>query len=138
MKETTYFTLSELLKSETALYSKIGNYPTWVQVENLNRLVSTILDPIRKLYGAPIYITSGFRSPLLNKAVGGVTNSQHMQGLAADLSVTDLKHLKKVIIESGVPFDQLIEEHKGCAKWLHVSCAPSGRTPRNQVLAITL
>lgn len=138
MKETTYFTLSELLKSETALYSKLANYPTWEQVENLNRLATTILDPVRKLYGAPIYITSGFRCPTLNKAVGGVSNSQHTQGLAADLYCSDLKRLKKVIIDSGVPFDQLIEEHQGNSRWMHVSCAPSGKSPRKQVLTITL
>lgn len=138
MKDTTYFTLYELLRSNTALYSKIGNYPTWQQVENLNRLVTTVLDPVRKLYGRAIRVNSGFRCALLNQAVGGVPNSQHLQGLAADLSVSDLKRLKQIIIESGVPFDQLLEESKGETKWLHVSCAADGKTPRKQVLTITL
>ena len=133
-----YFTLYELLYSQTALYSKIPNHPTWGQVENLNRLAMTILDPIRKAFGKPIKITSGFRSTLLNTAVGGVPNSQHLKGLAADLQVADLKELKRVIIKSGVPYDQLIEESKGSAKWLHISCAPLGKTPRKQVITITL
>ena len=138
MNTPTYFTLYELLYSQTALYSKIPNHPTWKQVENLNRLAITILDPIRKAFGKPIKVSSGFRSTLLNKAVGGVSNSQHLKGLAADLQVADLKALKRAIIESGVPYDQLIEESKGGSKWLHISCAEYGITPRKQVLTITL
>ena len=138
MNIPTYFTLYELLYSRTALYSKIPNHPTWKQVENLNRLVTTILDPVRKAYGKPIKVSSGFRCSLLNSAVGGVDNSQHLQGLAADLQVNDLKELKQAVINSGVPFDQLIEESKGNTKWLHISCAPPSKTPRKQVLTITL
>lgn len=138
MNTPTYFTLHELLYSETALYSKIPNYPTWEQVENLNRLATTILDPVRKAFGKPIKVSSGFRSPLLNKAVGGVSNSQHLKGLAADLQVSDMKALKQDILESGVPFDQLIEENKSGTKWLHISCADSGKKARKQVLTITL
>lgn len=138
MNTPTYFTLYELLYSQTALYSKIPNHPTWAQVENLNRLAITILDPVRKAFGKPIKVSSGFRSTLLNAAVGGVSNSQHLKGLAADLQVSDLKALKQAVIDSGVPYDQLIEESKGGAKWLHISCAESGKTPRKQVLTITL
>ena len=138
MNIPTHFTLYELLYSRTALYSKISNHPTWQQVENLNRLATTILDPVRKVYGKPIKVSSGFRCALLNSAVGGVDNSQHLQGLAADLQVNDLKALKQSVIDSGVPFDQLIEESKGNTKWLHISCAPSGKSPRKQVLTITL
>lgn len=138
MNTPTYFTLYEMLYSQTALYSKIPNYPTWSQVENLKRLIITILDPVREKYGKPIKVSSGFRSTLLNAAVGGVSNSQHLRGLAADLQVSDLKALKRAIIESGVPFDQLIEERKGNTNWLHVSCAANGKNPRKQVLTITL
>ena len=138
MNIPSYFTLYELLYSRTALYSKIPNYPTWKQVENLNRLATTILEPVRKAYGKPIKVSSGFRCSLLNSAVGGVDNSQHLQGLAADLQVNDLKELKQAVINSGVPFDQLIEESKGNTKWLHISCAPTGKAPRKQVLTITL
>ena len=138
MNTPIYFTLYELLYSQTALYSKIPNHPTWAQVENLNRLAITILDPVRKVFGKPIKVSSGFRSTLLNTAVGGVNNSQHLQGLAADLRVSDLKGLKQAVIESGVPFDQLIEESKGGSKWLHISCAVTGKNPRRQILTITL
>ncbi len=138
MNKPTYFTLYEMLYSQTALSNKIPNHPTWAQVENLNRLAITILDPVRKAFGKPIKVSSGFRSTLLNAAVGGVGNSQHLKGLAADLQVSDLKALKQAVIESGVPFDQLIEESKGGAKWLHISCAATGKNPRRQILTITL
>lgn len=138
MNTTKYFTLPELLQSNTALSCKIPNLPTWQQVENLNRLTTTILDPVRAKYGKPIKVTSGFRSTTLNKKVGGVSNSQHLRGLAADLQVSDLKTLKQAIISANVPFDQLIEESKGNTKWLHVSCAETGKTPRKQVLTITI
>lgn len=138
MNTTKYFTLPELLQSNTALSCKIPNLPTWQQVENLNRLTTSILDPVRVKYGKPIKVTSGFRSTTLNKKVGGVSNSQHLQGLAADLQVNDLKTLKQAILSANVPFDQLIEESKGNTKWLHVSCAETGKTPRKQVLTITI
>lgn len=138
MNETKYFTLAELLQSNTALTKQIPNLPTWQQVENLNRLVTTILDPVRETFGKPIKITSGFRSPTLNNVVGGVGNSQHKQGLAADLQANDLSALKSAILTANVPFDQLIEEHKGKTKWLHVSAAAEDKTPRKQVLTITI
>lgn len=137
MTTPQYFSLHELLYSETALYSKIPNIPKWEHVENLNRL-ALLLDEVRVVYGAPIRINSGYRCPSLNKAVGGVSNSQHLKGLAADLHTADLKRLKQSIIDSGIPFDQLIEERKGDTKWLHVSIAEKGKTPRLQVLTITL
>lgn len=137
MKKPQYFTLYEMVYSETALYSKIPNIPNWGQVENLNRL-SLWLDDVRCAYGEAIHITSGFRCPRLNKAVGGVANSQHLKGLAADLRASDLKRLKQSVIDSGIPFDQLIEESKGNTKWLHISISENGKAPRKQVLTITL
>lgn len=138
MTQTKYFTLAELLQSNTALTCKIPNLPTWQQVENLNRLVTTILDPVRATFGKPIKVSSGFRSTALNTKVGGVTNSQHKQGLAADLQAGNLSALKQAILSANVPFDQLIEESKGNTKWLHVSCAETGKTPRKQILTITI
>lgn len=138
MKATKYFTLPELLASETALYSKIANLPTFAEVENLNNLIVSVLDPVRSVYGSPIKVTSGYRCTRLNEAVGGVKNSQHLSGLAADLIPVDgdLQRLKQTIITTGVPFDQLIEEQSGKTKWIHVSIAPSGKGARHQVLNI--
>lgn len=138
MTQTKYFTLAELLQSNTALTCKIPNLPTWQQVENLKRLVTTILDPVRVAFGKPIKVSSGFRSTALNTKVGGVSNSQHKQGLAADLQVNNLSDLKQAILSANVPFDQLIEESKGGTKWLHISAAANGKTPRKQILTITI
>lgn len=60
-------------------------------VDNLNRLAD-YLDGIREKYGKPIFISSGYRCPLLNQAVGGVANSQHLKGLAADLICADMEN----------------------------------------------
>lgn len=138
MTQTKYFALPELLQSNTALSCKIPNLPTWQQIENLNRLVITILDPVRAAFGKPIKVSSGFRSAALNAKVGGVSNSQHKQGLAADLQVNNLSALKQAILSANVPFDQLIEESKGNTKWLHISASANGKTPRKQILTITI
>ena len=72
-----YFSIAELTKSETAKRRKINNKPT-KEVENcLNQLIDNILDPLRKAYGQPIIVSSGYRCPELNKAVGGARTSQH-------------------------------------------------------------
>ena len=80
-----YFTLKEFTRSRTA--DKLGffNTPLESDIQNLDLLVSNILDPLRKAWGKPIIVTSGFRVPRLNEAVGGVKNSDHLYGRAADI-----------------------------------------------------
>lgn len=135
MKKIKYFSLSEFLNSSTAKRLGIDNTPSFEIVDNLNKLAD-YLDVIREKVGKPILISSGFRCPVLNKAVGGVSNSQHQKGLAADLLCADMVKLESVLRETG-GFDQLIKEHrKGFPNsyWLHVSvCARNGR-PRNQII----
>ena len=135
MKKIKYFSLSEFLNSATAKRLRIDNIPSFEVVDNLNKLAD-YLDVIREKVGKPILISSGFRCPVLNKAVGGVSNSQHQKGLAADLICSDMESLEKVLIETG-GFDQLIKEHrKGFPNsfWFHVSvCARNGK-PRNQMI----
>ena len=80
-----YFTLSELCNSNTAKKNGINNIPNSTQKANLYQLIKNILDPVRECYGAPIYVNSGFRSPEVNKLVGGAANSQHLTGQAADI-----------------------------------------------------
>ena len=65
-----YFELSELLRSDTAISKKIENLPTWEGIEKLSKLAIEYLDPLREAWGSAITITSGYRSPSLNKAVG--------------------------------------------------------------------
>lgn len=134
MFKIKYFTLAEFLASATAKRLDINNTPTFEIVENLNRLAS-YLDEIRTKYGSPITVTSGFRSVPLNKAVGGVANSQHTKGLAADLVCSDMEKLLTTIKQLG-GFDQLITEHRKGSKsyWIHVSIATKYGKPRNQVI----
>ena len=134
MKKIKYFSLSEFLNSATAKRLRIDNTPSFEVVENLNKLAD-YLDVIREKVGKPILISSGFRCPVLNKAVGGVSNSQHQKGLAADLICADMETLEKVLRETG-GFDQLIKEHRKGSKsfWYHVSVTPRNGKPRQQII----
>lgn len=117
-----YFTIHELTRSDTAIAKGISNVPTEKEKRALEALVENVLDPLREAYGKPIRISSGYRSPALNRAVGGVSNSQHVAGEAADISVaskTENEKLFNLIQSLGIPFDQLIDE-KGFS-WVHVS-----------------
>ena len=80
-----YFSIEELVKSATAERLAIDNTPPRAAQRMLTILVEQLLDPIRRRYGAPIIVTSGYRCPALNTAVGGVTNSHHIVGCAADI-----------------------------------------------------
>ena len=134
MKKIKYFKLSEFINSSTANRLGIDNIPSFEVVDNLNRLAD-YLDGIRVKFGKPISISSGYRCPMLNKAVDGAVNSQHLKGLAADLVCADMKKLLSIIRETK-DFDQLITEHKKGSKsyWIHVSVPPISGKPRNQVI----
>ena len=127
-----YFTIKELCKSSTATAKGIDNSPNSEIVKNLEQLIDNILDPLRERYGKPITVNSGYRCLELNKAVGGSKTSQHMKGLAADITVGSPKKNKvlfDLIKEMDLPFDQLIDEKK--LSWVHVSYATK---PRKQIL----
>ena len=134
MKKIKYFSLSEFLNSATAKRLRIDNTPTFEVVDNLNKLAD-YLDVIREKVGEPIIISSGYRCPMLNKAVGGVVNSQHQKGLAADLVCANMTKLESVLRETG-GFDQLIKEHRKGSKsfWFHVSVAPRNGKPRQHII----
>lgn len=129
MNLTKHFTLSELTRSETAERRHIDNTPSPEVVDNLRALCRNVLEPARTAFGAPVYITSGYRCPALNKAVGGKITSQHLRGEAADLQVQGVRNLKrlyKVIKDHGI-FDQLLyETNQAGAKWIHVSYTSYG------------
>lgn len=123
-----YFTIKELCKSSTAIQKGIDNTPNSKIVNNLNQLVDNILDPLREKYGKPIKVNGGYRCPALNDAVKGSKTSQHLQGLAADItagSPVENKKLFDLIIKLNLPFDQLIDEQK--FKWVHVSFSNRNR-----------
>jgi Uncharacterized protein conserved in bacteria len=121
-----YFTIDELCSSPTATAEKINNTPTSVVKSNLVGLVNNVLDPLREAYGKPIHVNSGYRCPALNKAVGGVSNSEHLTGNAADISIGGPKENKMLfylIQKLNLPFRQLLWEHGGT--WVHVSYNPN-------------
>lgn len=89
MRLTEHFKLSEFTNSSTATARGIDNTPNEQQIANLKRICEEILEPLRAFAGQPIIIGSGYRSPALNKAVGGVKNSQHMTGEAADIRLPE-------------------------------------------------
>ena len=123
-----HFTIQELTRSATATRLHIDNTPDAAVVRCLELLVDNILDPLRERYGLPIYVTSGYRCRLLNDAVGGADNSQHMLGQAADItagSPDENRRLYNLIRQMRLPFDQLIDEQG--MQWIHVSYGPRHR-----------
>lgn len=131
------FTLDELLASDTAKQKGIINAPGIVEVCNLCALVHHVLQPLRDAMNEPIKIGSGYRCTRLNQAVGGVGNSQHTKGEAADLCIDGDKVKGKRWfdwIKSHCEFDQLIWEHNSKGSyWVHVSFRSDGKN-RRQVI----
>jgi uncharacterized protein YcbK (DUF882 family) len=125
MKLSHNFTLAELIKSETAIRRGIDNTPPPSVVENLQQLVTNVLQPVRDKFG-PLIVTSGYRSRQLNVAIGGSPTSDHVLGMAADIEAPALDN--KVLaqyIQNNMKFTQLIlefytegEPHSG---WVHIS-----------------
>lgn len=126
-----YFKLIEFTASATARELDIDNTPTKDAIENIEALVSKVLDPLRDAFGKPIYVKSGYRCVDLNKAVGGVKNSQHLKGEAADITANsreDNQWLFKYIRDN-LQFDQLIDEYN--YSWVHVSVKADGCNRRD-------
>lgn len=140
MKLTENFTLEELTFSVTATNLGFNNTPNTEARDCLKRLCVDVLQPIRDAWGKPITISSGYRCSRLNKAVGGVNNSQHLYGQAADIKANNpsengkLHSLIKGMIKDGrIKVGQLIWEYgsRTCPKWVHVSLPRVGK-PNNQ------
>ena len=111
-----HFNLSEFFRSSTAEKNGIKNEPSSDEkatiVRNINLLVDNVLDPVRDMVNTPIMITSGYRCPQVNRLVGGVDNSQHMSGCAADFHVQgfapSMMYQVFLYIFNTMEFDQLI------------------------------
>lgn len=126
---TAHFTLEELTRSEIALRRGLSNGPSAEIVERLTK-TAVGLEQIRALLRVPLHISSGYRSPEVNAALGGSATSQHMKGEAADFIAPDFGGPREVclaILASNIPFDQLIFE----GTWVHISFS---ETPRHSVL----
>ena len=148
MKVTEHYNLSEFSRSATASRLGIDNTIPEALIPNIRNLCEQILEPLRAHINspsplgegrgeAPVVISSGYRCKALNKAVGGVANSQHMMGEAVDIkppanspegeSLTPQQQRAVVAdwaawIMDNCRFDQLLVEKSGSAVWLHVSC----------------
>ncbi len=145
-----YFNMMEFFKSPTARQLRIENTAsTWLEQreveQNLRTLVTKVLDPLRMDMGYPIRVNSGYRCPALNEVVCGAKNSQHMKGMAADITLVptgeciwNARQLNRDAFEcirDNYIFDQLIIYGKGkdLGRFIHVSYNPTGEN-RNQTL----
>lgn len=141
---TPNFTLSEFTASDTARRRGIDNTPSAAVIANLTLLCRNLLQPFRDLVGRPLIVNSGYRCPALNAAVGGVKNSQHLTGQAADIHLPRLPLTRpdgttarqspaalgrqwiRQITAARLPFDQIILEHNARGSyWLHLSYSPT-------------
>lgn len=130
--KSEFFSLAELTRSDTAARHKIDNTPNKAIIDNLQYGVDMVLDPLRRLYGKPIKINSGFRCEQLNKLVGGVTNSWHQVGNAADIHISSAEEAKILFsnLQKLPSVDTVLFEHSKTAQWLHVQWDKT-RTPRH-------
>lgn len=136
---TKNFTYDELIASSTAKRLGLDNTPTREEKEKLRRLAQEILQPIRDAWRSPIIVNSAYRSEKVNKAVGGVKNSQHRLGEAADITIGGKERNKKLfnficklISTSKIKVGQLIDEYN--YSWIHVSLPRTNGKPNNQIL----
>lgn len=142
MKLSKNFTLEELVFSITANNHGINNTPNAEAKAALKRLAVEVLQPIRDAWGKPIVVTSGYRCPKLNACVGGVKNSQHVLGQAADIKASNpadngklFACIKKLVQSKKINVGQLIWEYgsKTTPKWVHVSLPRVGK-PNGQII----
>ena len=122
-----HFTLEELIASDTARRYRLDNTPTPAVLENLRRTAQFLEDVRAALGGKPIRINSGYRSPAVNKAVGGVGTSAHCFGHAVDLLCPDFGTPFQVcqrLLQARIPCDQIIHEF---GRWTHISFDPAMR-----------
>ena len=128
MNLTRNFTLSELIKSDTAIRKGINNNPNAEQIEKLKALCENILQPVRDHFGR-VKITSGFRSVELCLAINSSANSQHARAEAADFEVVGVDNAELADwIKDNLSYDQLIVEYytpgEPNSGWIHCSWIP--------------
>ena len=122
---------SHFLLAEFCNWKKYpDNMPTIQQITNMAYGCRQLLEPAREAIGCPIIVNSGFRNADINRRVGGVAGSQHLQGCAADIRPKDPKQFQRLVdfLKAHTLTDQLLTG----PGWLHISWAPFG-TPRNFV-----
>jgi zinc D-Ala-D-Ala carboxypeptidase len=131
---TPHFSWYEVQYSTTAKAKGIDNTVPPALLANV-KITAAYMERVRALLGAPIRVTSWFRCPAVNAAIGGARNSAHMSGLAVDFKPTNMTLAEAFnrIRRSDIPFDQLIlERTKDGAAWVHIGF--SRGTPRREAL----
>lgn len=141
MQLSQHFHLREFTRSQTAARRGIDNQPDQPAINALVMLCDTLLEPVRRNFGRPVVINSGYRSPALNRAIGGARGSQHVLGEAADIEIHGIANADLALWIAGkLPFDQLIlEAHvpgDPASGWVHVSLS-SSKAQRQQQLTAT-
>jgi len=132
MQLSQNFSLAEMVRSQTAQRRGIPNNPGRAETLALRTLCDNVLQPVREHFGAPVNVSSGFRSPRLNRAIGGSGSSQHCIGEAADFTVAGKSNLEVCKwMERRLNYDQLIYEF-GESGWVH--CSFSASRMRNMEL----
>ena len=134
MRLSKNFTLSEITRSNTATRLNISNAPSQEHLNNMQVLIRDLIQPMRDALG-PVRISSGYRSPALNRAIGGSSKSQHCKGQALDIQFWKdgemcNKEIYDWVIKEGLEFDQMINEFD--FSWIHISLKNKGN--RKQVL----
>jgi len=132
MTLTEHFTLAEMTASQAASRRGISNVPNAAAVKALTLLCEKVLEPVRAHFGKPVIVSSGYRSPRVNVAVGGSATSAHCLGEAADFTVHGVSNMTVCqFIMRDLTYDQLIYEF-GESGWIHVCY---GGRMRNQELS---
>lgn len=134
MNLSANFSLAEMVKSQTALRKGIDNTPDQSAIDNMEKLCTAILQPVRDHFGIPFTPSSGYRSPELCIAVGSTIKSQHAKGQAVDFEVPGVSNMELAEwIRDNLEFDQLILEcyTGGNTGWVHCSYV---HEPRKEVL----
>lgn len=136
-----YFTFREFEDSEKARELGIDNRMPEITEAHVVELVDILLDPLREAWGAPLVVSSGYRCPELNEAVGGSETSAHLAGWAADLVPGDGRGVQELVnfavewlTATALPFDQLIDERSDGSRWLHVGIRNLKGKQRRQVM----
>ena len=141
-KLSPHFTLGEMTRSES--HPEVYNIPSHEAIANLKHLCQW-LEVLRERSGGPVRINSGYRSPQLNKKIGGVPTSNHLTGCAVDIRVKDMEQLIRYAAilleyadESKQDFDELlIEKNRYGAIWLHFAVRPSDNRRKVRLIQTT-
>lgn len=117
-------------------HAELQDEPNKEALQNLKRLCIHFLEPVRELLGVPLQVSSGYRSALVNRKVGGVPTSAHRFGRAADFVPQDVSvdDAFNIIRHTDLAYDQLIAEKRDSVSWIHLGIAEDGKEPRRQVM----